>query len=72
MSEGVPVVETNMTMCAPGYPESWAAAASTVKPVHRVTTVAIQRDRFVATGVTVPQIADRPSDPSASTSELRT
>lgn len=65
-------MENIITMCAPGYPTSGAAAAPAVMAVHRVKPVAFQRDRFVGTGVTVAQIADLPSDPSASSSELRT
>jgi hypothetical protein len=64
-------VENIKFMCAPGYPMSGATAAFTV--AHQVKTAAIQRKRFVTTGVTVPVTnADLPSDPSATTSGLRT
>jgi hypothetical protein len=65
-------VENIIAMCAAGYPTSGATAVSTANAVHEVQTTAYERGRFVATGVTVPQIADLPSDVSATTSERRT
>jgi len=78
-------VEKNIsTMCAPGYPVSGATAAfgttaattvltvAPIKPVHRVESVFAKRDRYMATGVTVPQNADLPSVRSVTTSERRT
>jgi hypothetical protein len=57
-------------VCAAGYPVSGAAVVFTA--VHQVETVAFKRNRVMASGVTVPQIADLPSVLSAQTSELRT
>jgi hypothetical protein len=65
-------VENIIAMCAAGYPTSGATAVSTANAVHQVQTAAFKRSRVGATGVTVPQIADLPSDVSASTSERRT
>jgi len=64
-------MENIISMCAPGYPVSGANGAFTA--VHEVKTVAFQRVRVNATGVTVTKpIADLPPDLSAKTSELRT
>jgi hypothetical protein len=64
-------VENISTMCAPGYPVSGANGAFTA--VHQAQTVAYQRARFVATGLSVMKpIADLPSDLSATTSERST
>jgi hypothetical protein len=65
-----PVVENINIACAAGYPVSVGTAAFTA--VHQVKTIAFKRNRVMATGVTVPQIADLPSVLSAKTSELRT
>jgi len=63
-------MENIISMCTPGYPVS---ASGAFTAVHQVKTVAFQRARVNATGVTVTKpIADLPPDLSAKTSELRT
>jgi hypothetical protein len=65
-------VENINIMCAPGYPVSGGSAASAVNDAHRMKAVTYQRALFVTTGVTALQIADRPPDVSATTSERST